>query len=433
MAREALGDYGSIVGFGKLLRAVPIPFWSFMEVNVRRYPYLVYNAFADPQSSKIQKAAAVVAVANRIIAVNVAFQVWNNFLSPFPEDEDDQADYDANNPHLLAGRTPDGQIMQLRNVGALGDLLEWFGGNDLIPDIVDWRNGRITTKELFWSKRWKAAFDKVTGGLNPLIKAPIEAAFGISMFPDALNPRPQSRIDAAAGVVGLTRELRLARSLLPGSEISVRPYNYLTWTGMGLSRPEDNAMSHIHSLRNNFLKSKGIDSSNPNSLSKWKNVGDAAKNEDQDAFMTARRRIIADQIKKDKLQDEGADAGESYGKAFDRFYMYVQRQDPLFARQGRAMEEEFIREYMDSDDRIKLEMARDRAGDIRHRLWTWWDVASRLDDTPQQRRVWRTRVRKIREKLDETSRKVWKGTDREKKKTFLRNREDKRRLKQDLG
>ena len=112
---------------GNWLRDHAIPFWSWMEINARRWPRMGINAVelgkvkGDPAATAVFTGVALA----RLFTLYGLFWLYNNLVHP--DEEDDLPTFARQNAHLIFGRNADGSVKYLNNVGALGDFLEWAG------------------------------------------------------------------------------------------------------------------------------------------------------------------------------------------------------------------------------------------------------------------------------------------------------------------
>ena len=195
LARQLVGDYGAISPLGKEIREKLIPFWSWMEVNTKRYNRLMANAFAQGVGQGI-RTGGVLATAKgvkltawlgtRALLMYALIQAWNNL---FFSDEEDELDAEARRRlHLTLGRDADGKVITLRMQGALSDYLQWVGLEDAVGVALEIEKGRATFGQLM-ETIGKAPVNKVAGGITPLIKTPVELVSKRSLWPDVFNPR----------------------------------------------------------------------------------------------------------------------------------------------------------------------------------------------------------------------------------------------------
>ncbi|MBQ3457316.1 MAG: hypothetical protein IJG36_12830, partial [Synergistaceae bacterium] len=197
MSNELLGAYDQVSEIGKQLRDMLIPFYSWMEVNMRRTWRLLRNGFKYGYGARQAKQLALGKLASmplytlsaaqsfgKLLLFTAALQMFNRFV--FPEADDDLP-YDVKyRPHLTLGKR-NGQVYYFDRIGAIADAADWFHLDSIWLDAKDLANGQQTLGG-YLKKMAQAPFSKAINGLNPALKMPIELAMGRSMFPDAFNP-----------------------------------------------------------------------------------------------------------------------------------------------------------------------------------------------------------------------------------------------------
>jgi hypothetical protein len=194
IARKTVGDYGDISHFGQTMRAKAYPFWSWVEVNTKRYWRLGANAentlVSGLKSGSVVGAAMGVKAATwigmRTLATYTTVYLWNNLL--FGDEEKELTTSQRARLHINLGRTSDNKIRTIRFQGALSDFLDWVGFGDVTDTIIEVEAGRAT-----WSEVMEAAavapINKFVGGLTPVVKVPVELIRGESWWPDVFHPR----------------------------------------------------------------------------------------------------------------------------------------------------------------------------------------------------------------------------------------------------
>jgi hypothetical protein len=196
VATEVFGDYSAISDLGQKFRERLIPFYSWMEINAKRYPQMLKNAAAAGVSkaakgkmlagSSLKVAGSVLTWAFRATALWGLMQLWNNLRDP--EAERQLSDYDRKRMHIIVGRDKDGNPMILRGQGALSDFFEWFGLNELPSLTKLLADGKIDMPYLL-KQMGKAPLNKGFQSISPMYKAVVEYLSGQSYFPDVLEPR----------------------------------------------------------------------------------------------------------------------------------------------------------------------------------------------------------------------------------------------------
>lgn len=256
LARNLLGDYGNLSLAGQWLRSGIWPFWSWVEVNLKRYPQMLTNAVvygpAIKDASIPARAAFTAAAVLRMGAFYGLTQAWNYLM--FPDEEDKLSPSDRAMPHIILGRLPDGDIHILRNVSAIGDFAGWFGINTLVSLYPKYAEGTLTLGDMA-KEMGKGVVNKAVGGVGPFVKAPFEMLMGKSMFPDVFNPVPADRGEITAGVLGLQAEYRGLRGwvLEDGSRL---PENYFARL-LGTSDPKRNAINEIYAVTEKYRSGSG--------------------------------------------------------------------------------------------------------------------------------------------------------------------------------
>lgn len=190
LASELIGDYGNISAAGRFIRKYLMPFYSWMEVNAPRYVNLFRNANANAGYSvmagmlgkKVVGNAAVQSV--RAAMLMAAVRAWNMLFFP---DDDEKLHRNRLQQHLILGRTSDGAIVSLRFQGAFSDALDWFAVGNIDQDIMQIVNGEATVTEQLVTSA-KAPFERVAGGLMPVVRNLLETAMGFSLaYPEMVD------------------------------------------------------------------------------------------------------------------------------------------------------------------------------------------------------------------------------------------------------
>ena len=195
MARELVGDYGNISHWGQGIRRKAIPFYSWMEINTRRYWRFGINAWSQGVGKGLKTTGLLGAglglrttayLGLRMMFLYGMVQLWNNLM--FGDDEDELRDEERVRLHINLGRGDDGEIRLLRFQGALSDFLEWINADEAVAVLLDIEKGRAGWGDLLETIA-KAPVNRIVGGLTPVIKIPLEYLSGFSFWPDAFKPR----------------------------------------------------------------------------------------------------------------------------------------------------------------------------------------------------------------------------------------------------
>ncbi len=196
VATEVLGDYGNISEFGQIMRDRVSPFFSWLEINFKRYPKFLANAVKQGTEKETIGRAALGGTLKlggtltvwglRAGALWAAVQLWNNLKDP--EAERELNEYDRRRMHIFVGRRKNGDPIILRGQGALGDFFEWFGINELPGLAKLLADGKIDVPYML-KEMAKMPANKAFGSISPLYKATAELVAGQSFFPDVFEPR----------------------------------------------------------------------------------------------------------------------------------------------------------------------------------------------------------------------------------------------------
>lgn len=388
LARELFGDY---LDSSPVVQAASTyglyPFSRFDEVVAKRTPRMIVNAFKTGDKKKAAKLGAIgaarlsLATARKlslVFGVYAASQVINQLFHP--DDEEELNETDKANPHLIVGKHPDGSTKIMRNISQMAQYFEWFGLNRFPMDFRKWMSGRKTASELVEDMAMSSV-NKLASGAGPTLKTPYEVLAGKQVYPDVRRQISKPTDEILASSYGVTDEYRFLRGKLLGDGSTLRDHYWYKWIGIGTSDPNQVALSEVHSLRSQFLKSIGQEASNEYTASaKWKTLKQAAENEDYEAFKTARRYVI-----------------DKYGhgdpvKTFDSFKAMIGKIDPLENRLSLENEKRFFAEFVRQEDMPKIDRARQYARDQEMLLYQWWRAAAIEDDEPQQTRKLRAKI-----------------------------------------
>jgi hypothetical protein len=202
LSKDALGAYDEITEVGQALKKYLIPFQSWNEVNMKRYKRVFENTIKDIKYQKevgkkvmsglkltgftsVKSAELLGKMAIRVLFASALFMAWNRFAMP---DEDDELPDDIKNtPHLTLGKDKDGNIIYFSRLGALNDVLDWFGLDQIQSDFEELLNERKTAKDQLTDMAI-APINKIANSLSPFIKMPLELLPGMTFYPDIRNP-----------------------------------------------------------------------------------------------------------------------------------------------------------------------------------------------------------------------------------------------------
>ncbi len=360
LSRNLIGDYGNITHFGKWMRRNFAPFWSYAEINLKRYPQLIKNAFKAKGWTGAGKAAipgAALLTTTALMKMGALYTITHviNKLRA-PDEEEDLSANTKRSAHINLGRNPDGTVRVFRNVGASGDFLEWFGISTLISLYPKYKAGQLTAGDII-KEMAKDPIDKVARSGRPDVKAGLELATGYSLFPSIFNPRQIRRDEVLPGALGLTQEYRAARGAAMKDGTRAAP-NYLQNWLWSTENPEKNALGEMYDLRARFLTKEGRDVPDFKGLkTSFGVMKDAAGNGDYKAFKEALR-----------LYREKADA--------KKFIQRIDSLDPIEDGLNDADEKKFENEFLTAPQRMKLKIVRDYAQQLKIDMYQMYKQAA---------------------------------------------------------
>jgi len=352
LARDLAGDYGETTVAVAKLSQNWLPFAKFQGINLEREIRLTANNFwgliTATKAEKPKHAAMLLA---RMIKPALAYAIWNHWF--FPDEEENLSLYDRANPHVILGVRDDGSPVIARNFSTTGDFLEWFGLNSFPSLLRLAYNGQISKSDLI-AEMMKDPFNKLVGAITPAVKMPMEAVVGMTLFPDATDPRAADRGEIIASTVMNKESFKAVRGYLMGSGETGRPQNFAwqSFFGMSVSDPNVNMLNDTYAYIEKFKDSKGIPSSNY-STSPTKDMKRAAQFGDRGAFIKAKNYFVAN-------------GGDS-----EKFLNSIRSYDPV-GRLSDEYEKEFMTEFLDSYQARRVEMSRDYAKRMQSLMWNWW-------------------------------------------------------------
>jgi hypothetical protein len=217
LANDLLGAYDRVSVFGKALREHIAPFWSWKEVNFKRYIQFAKNAVNDGKAAEaVGRKAVTTAIKAPFVAARIGkflikatafwsmLQAWNH--SMYPEEEESLSEREQSRPHIILGRDDEGNVISFNRIGALGDFLEWFGLDAAPRHVSDWLRGKRTLKEIA-NDMAQAGPNVIAQSITPLAKIPPEVATRRALYPNIFEPRTiRDRGAHVAAGLGLTDE-----------------------------------------------------------------------------------------------------------------------------------------------------------------------------------------------------------------------------------
>ena len=198
LSNDLLGNYTEVSVAGQAMRDHVFPFWSFQEINFKRYFRFIDNAIQAGElpelvgrklTGTVAKSPLMVAragiVAMKMAALWSALEIYNNTF--FSDEEDELPNYIQDGPHIVFGRNSDGSVNYFGNLGLLGDFVTWFGMNAAPKHVRDWYAGRKGIGEIAIDTV-KEPVNKFAGGSFPFIKLAYEEVTGTSIYPNMFEP-----------------------------------------------------------------------------------------------------------------------------------------------------------------------------------------------------------------------------------------------------
>ena len=196
IARESVGDYGDLSVAGNYLRRRWMWFFSWQEINFKRYLRLGQNIWLTQKGfGKAQALAGIGAkvgfraaawLALRATIFFASVQLWNHLF--FPDEEDELSEEDRYRLHVILGRDKDGKVVAVKMPGALSDFFAVFGYTDVMQLIGEVQKGRSTYSDILKTIAL-APVNRLVQGVTPILKVPVEAITGRQVFPKFWEPR----------------------------------------------------------------------------------------------------------------------------------------------------------------------------------------------------------------------------------------------------
>ena len=342
-----LGDYANLTAMGQELRESLLPFWSFSEINLKRYPALIKSAWKEGKkggaSATARKAAGSAGRASwfmvkmflRMSAMTGAVMAYNQIFHS--EAEKDLSEYDQNRMHINLGYNDDGQVRILRTQGSFADFLEWFGLNEAPLTWREFFEGKKSLGEVLLDFGPLPALQKLINALSPIHKSIAEQATGKSWPFDNFKSYPIT-----------DRWRQLLRNVQLENEydaIFQQPSRgYLQSWGMAFvnkTDPQESAYKYIQAQKYAYLETLGKGGSgnyySPRSI----------------AFRAYKKAIkFGDKEAEDRAWNDMAKAGVTEGDIITM----LKRMNPLYGL-NKDEKVDFLQRYLSDTDIDKYERA----------------------------------------------------------------------------
>jgi hypothetical protein len=266
LANDLLGAYDEVSVLGQAIRKDLIPFWSWKEVNFKRYLRFIRNAAIDPKvAGKAAKGARIGASLTGHTALRIGgflvkaaglwglLAAWNETM--FPEAERDLSEDVKKKPHIILYVNKDGQPVAFTRLGMLADFLSMFGIDGPPQNMVrDFLNGKKTAQEIAIEMGKDFVNEQLVQGLRPDIKMFAETVAGKQIYPNVFEPRPiRDRGLYLAEQLGLGDEYKAIANLPSRPYLQNLKQNIVAYT----YDPNQSAYYEIQDLKHDFLKKTG--------------------------------------------------------------------------------------------------------------------------------------------------------------------------------
>lgn len=355
LARTLVGDYGAVSHYGQGLRNKVIPFYSWMEVNAKRYAQLMKNAFDQGIGQGFKTAGltgamlgtrASVYLGLRMAAMYGLISTYNHLFHK--DEEESLSPLDRQQLHVILGRDKDGNVHTLRLQGALSDFLDWFGFSDAVGAMREMQNGRGSYGDVLKAVA-KAPVNKIAGGITPFLKTPLELTMGQSTYPDVFNPRPmQDRAREAARLFSAENEYDALMNK------PTRGYWQSWLQAVDYSRNVgeiafNNTMDRIR----DFKESKGIEGAGSSSTPKSRVIREykqALRYGDEKAAQAAMEKMQAQGVTRDDMEKSLIRSAPLAGLARKDRAEFLATLTPKEQDQVKAAEDWYKDTFLDTDE-----------------------------------------------------------------------------------
>jgi hypothetical protein len=263
LANDLLGAYDEVTVMGQWLREHLFPFWSWQEVNAKRYYRLVRNAIHESRSAseagrkllpKALRASPIITYRVGKFALKATLlwallEAWNHLV--FPDEEKDLDEKTRSRMHIVLGRRGDGSVIYFDRLGMLGDFLSWFGLDEAPHHVRQLLDNKKTLGEIAVAMA-KAPANKLWQGTG-LPKTIAEVATGRNTYPDVFRSRNvRDRWEFLANSFGVGDEYRAV-----AGKPNRGPGRYARGFFVYEVQPEESAYNEILSLKSDFNRKRG--------------------------------------------------------------------------------------------------------------------------------------------------------------------------------
>jgi N12 class adenine-specific DNA methylase len=351
MSNDLMGAYDEVSRAGQWTRKNLIPFWSYQELNFKRYARLVRNGVREGMTKELVGRMAVGAAARapymayRVASTGVKmyalWALWTMLNGLFAGDDDDKLRKDIRlRPHLTFGSTPDGtEVIYFPRIGNISDILEILDLDEMQDSVKAAWEGRKGWDRAAWDILRGGPLEKLFNSLGPHIKYPIEAIFDKTFYPNIGRPRAiESWPEKIAQELGLGDAFR---GLTGRPNRQRNPMQRAADLVIYRADPKESGYYDTLDMKQSWRREQGLPndgfSSNKPTTEAIRNVKKALRYRDQAAFNTYLQKYV----------ELGGDE-----KGFDAS---IKRMAPL-AGLNKEQQARFI-ESLSAEDKKRLDLA----------------------------------------------------------------------------
>ncbi len=270
LSNQLLGAYDEVSLLGQGLRENLFPFWSWKEVNSKRWYRLAQNSGNSPRMKMVLgkrllgKVATpyvyytVGSFAAKALGMSSLLYWYNNTFHP--ELEKNAPQYVRGRPHLIVVNPITGEPAYFTKLGNLPDLLSNFNGDDAMGYREKYLNGRMTIKDILVDMA-KEIPNQVYQQVGPL-KGVVEAIGGVTTYPSVWDRRPiRDRGEALARALSLDKVYNLfsgkpeRRTTLFGKKVSA---NWMKTIGLTEYDPEETNYYEMLGVARDWKRKEGL-------------------------------------------------------------------------------------------------------------------------------------------------------------------------------
>ncbi len=346
-ARELLGDYDAISAFGQMMRKGFFPFFSWTEVNLKRYKRLFENAFVHGEGTWQRKVLLGTAPARKLamglLIWTLGVDLWNwLMLGDDDEAKEGMSKYVKQRGYLAIGPpNAEHEVKYIRVAGASRDLMEWVGMGQWPDVLADLKSGQTSVGEALLTIP-KSAANKLVGGGGPA-KSLIELAFGKTLFPDMFEPKAIREKDQFfAQMWGLDEEYKWAKNLF--SPVPRRGAGDYIMNLLAVKSNDPGLASYNEAVELKFRFEEKV-------LNKFGSAGDASSEKSTLARQLRLARRWGDERAEERIQERLAEMGVRPKEIREM----LERAKPLYGL-SRANQRAFL-DWLTPEQRRTLERA----------------------------------------------------------------------------